>query len=278
MEVSVPEQFQIPHITLDVVSAEFRDYITADGMFLPKDAYPPSNEASDDEEDDQVVNDAAMEAFVAEGLAKWGEVTVKVDDLVSPSDAAWMMPFGSGRCTTLGHVYMALKASNRIQEHFHAVSESPMSLSLQQWIPSGSPLEFRCYTRGARLGFAGQRYPINSLQIDVDEMGDRLDFLWTKHNLGQYVQGFWEVDLWLLSDEKDCQFYILGVKCPVQEEVERTGVFGWEELQEAFLEENSGTVVRALTGTNEMAATPNHGVPEEQLADLEAMQNFFKSN
>lgn len=165
--------FHIPEIVC-VISSQLLEYFVSDDMFLPADAYPPSADLNDDA--DAVPVDREVEAAVKEGvflgfgcfcsllvekgLSRWGRVTVKVDD-VAPTDSDWMMPFGDASCATLGHVYMAIKASNRIRDHLEKAKGKAVKLRVQKWIKHSPAGEFRCYTKGDRLCFAGQRYPVS---------------------------------------------------------------------------------------------------------------------
>lgn len=166
MAVSKSCSFNIPEICC-VISADLLEYFLSDEFFLPADAYPPSDEIDDGAT--AVPVDVGVEAAVKEALSRWDRVTIKVDD-VAPSDSDWMMPFGDASCATLGHVYMAVKASNRIREHLETVRDRPVKLRIQKWIRHSPAGEFRCYTKGNRLTFAGQRYPVKKKKtVPIDE-------------------------------------------------------------------------------------------------------------
>ncbi len=246
------------------VSPALREYFLADdGMFLPEDAFPPpAADESDDggDKEDRVTHDALVEEAVKETIARWGRVTIKIDE-VAPTDAAWMMPFGSSCCTTLGHVYMAVKASNRLQQYLEKTERATMRV--QRWIGDSPAGEFRCYTSGNRLVFAGQRYPVNSIRSDLIELGKRLHSIWTERRIGDELSGFWEVDLWLKDSCDDV--YILGVKEPVREEVEAVGIFTFDELLVGAPDNEPCVVVRAITDDKAMAARRNDGsgAPED---------------
>ncbi len=259
----VPIEFRVPEVAVPV-SAALREYFLADdGMFLPADAFPPSgepDEEADAEAEQQVARDEVVEAAVREAVARWGRVTLKVDD-VAPIDCGWMMPFGSACCATLGHVYMAVKASNRLQAHLERTEHA--TLRLMPWIGDSPAGEFRCYTSGDRLAFAGQRYPVNSVKSDLAELGQRLFALWRDSGLGRHVHGFWQVDVWLR--DSGTELYVLGVREAVQEEVEASGVFSFDEVAAGSPDEEPCTVVRALTDERAMAARPRDGsgAPED---------------
>lgn len=259
----------IPSVTVRP-SDEFIDYLVAEDMWLPADAYPPV-EGGDEEDDgnENVVSDAGVESAIRDALARWGnKITVKCNH-VAPSDASWMMPSGSALCTTLGHVYMALKASDRVRSFLQQSRKQDVVLHLQPWI-SGPPAgEWRCYTRGKRLLFAGQRYPLNSIDIDEDVISEQLSTLWTRHNIGEDVErmvgSFAQVDLWLLNSDS---ILILGVESPNKETVESIGIFTWEELLNEDVEEGD-VIVRALTGQHEMAKpTSNAGIPADMTGEV----------
>ena len=275
--MEVDPSLRIPQSDLVQLSPAFVAYLRSDEMSLPLDAFPPSDEA---EEPASVVHDENLDRCVRAKLSEWGGVTVKIDDEVAPRDADWMMPGACARCTTLGHVYMALKASNRVQKHLHARERRPVYAVVQKWIDGPSSGEWRCYTRGERLLFAGQRYPVHSIQdLDVEKVGKELDALWRRHGLGQRYAGFYQVDLWVISPD---QMYLLGVAEPRREAVERAGIFSWEELTESAADKDGGTtIVRALTGKNEMTAEPGHGmtgVPDESPEALEELRELMKQH
>ena len=278
--MEVDASLRIPQSDPVRLSPSFVAYLRSDEMALPLDAFPPTEEEEEEvEESPGVVHDPLLDRCIREHLLRWGRVTIKLDDQVAPVDADWMMPGGCACCSTLGHVYMALKASNRVQEHLHARQDAPIDAVVQRWIDGPSSGEWRCYTRGERLLFAGQRYPVHSIQdLDVESVGKELDALWKRHGLGQRYAGFYQVDLWVLSPD---QMYILGVTEPRRETVERAGIFSWQELTESAVDDSGGTIVRALTGKNEMTAEPGHGmtgVPDESPEALEELRELMKQH
>lgn len=272
MLASLSESFRVPAVSVPISAVLYR-YFLADGMWLPRDAYPPGQEDgwSDDDEDDdggasEVPLDEPVEAAVRQALQRWKSVTIKCDH-VSPSDAAWMMPFGNARCATLGHVYMAVKASDRVQAHLLGRADASGSvLHVQEWLEAPPSGEWRCYTRGAALAFAAQRYPVNAIDVNLSETGRQLAALWARNGgaLGAQLARLGpllEVDVWLLDHERAV---VLGVRVPHKDAAERSGVFTWDELTTAPLAADGVVVVRALTGRTAMATTPSvTGVPAD---------------
>ena len=198
-----------------------------------------------------------------QALDAWGRITVKKDD-VAPCDSDWMMPFGDASCASLGHVYMAVKASNRVREHLEIQreNEANVTLHLQKWVKHSPAGEFRCYTNGKRLAFAGQRYPVNAIGGDLKEIGRVLHEIWTRENMGEFICGFLQVDIWLHDDWKS--LYILGVAKPKRDAVENAGVFTFEELVEGLEDDEPCVVVRAITDSKAIAPhanVANVGVP-----------------
>ena len=107
-----PKSCLIPNESFIISPALFQ-YLTIDEMILPKDAYPPAD--SDDDgsnEEEYSPRCSQSESVIRSAIEKWESVCVKCDH-VAPSDALWMMPFGSLKCLTLGHVYMALKVREK---------------------------------------------------------------------------------------------------------------------------------------------------------------------
>ena len=269
----------IPQLEQPVsLSLAFVAYLKSDEMILPADAYPPhAGDSNDDDDEAQgLVHDDALDNALRDALSRWDAVTIKVDNLVSPSDADWMMPFSSAKCRTVGHVYMALKSSSRVQDYLHNLpNESIVRLHVQQWVAGPPSGEWRCYTRGKRLMYAGQRYPSHSIEdLNLASVGTELDALWNASGLGEMYNGFFQLDIWVMTDGQT--FYILGASEPDQTLVERSGVFSWEELVDTPVSAEGGTVVRALTGRLEMSASSGRGVgvgaPEESAEAFEELR------
>ncbi len=288
---SLSSSVRVPCVSVAIGAALHR-YFVADGMWLPPDAYPPGQAGgwSDDEKDGNadsdeaeraVPHDEAVELAVRQALQRWKSITVKCDH-VAPSDAAWMMPFSNARCTTLGHVYMAIKASDRVQTHLTShLAAGGCTLHVQQWLEAPPSGEWRCYTRGVAVAFASQRYPVNAIDVNLPETGRRLASLWARDGgaLGTQLARLGpllEVDVWLLDQDAAV---VLGVRVPHKEAAERPGVFTWDELTAAPLVGDAAVVVRALTGKTAMATAPTvTGVPADMSGAvdgaLEALQQL----
>ena len=249
--------FGVPEMVVPL-SPALKEYLLSDDMFLPKDAFPPNQEEEkeeEEEEEDRVVHDVAVEGVIADAIAEWKHFTIKVGETAA-TDAGWMMPFGNARCATLGHAYMLVKASNRLQARLEAGENE---LRVQKWITESPVGEYRCYTSGRRLAFAGQRYPLNSINVDLIEVGRRLHAIWSEQEMWRnFEQGVWQVDVWLKDDGRS--MYVLGAQRPVEAEVEAMGVFSWQELRDGLPDDSEPcTVVRAITDSMAMAAKPRDG-------------------
>lgn len=134
-------------------------------------------------------------------------------------------------------------------------------IKIQQWIDAPPSGEWRCYTRGTQLAFAGQRYPTNGINIDFAATAALLKRLWNAKRIGERIFGsacsnaddVFEVDIWVA--ESGDSLYVLGARKPSAQVVEDWGVFSWEELTQTPVSDDSEVIIRALTGKTAMATS-----------------------
>ncbi len=152
-----------------------------------------------------------------------------------------------------------------MQQHLHQTRSN--HLLLQQWLDGPPSGEWRCYTQHGNVAFAAQRYPVNSIDVDLNETSKRIGALWRREEgalrkqLASSGHPLLEVDVWLLGEDEG-ESVVLGVRVPSPTEVEAAGVFTWEELN-SVVEPGAAVVVRALTGKAAMAAVAPLGVPSD---------------
>lgn len=230
--VALPVDVCIPCLSIRI-GESLRGYLVSDCSQLPRDAYPPSDGEGEDGWSDEgeqgmegmIPVDVEVEEGIRKALHQWRNgITFKVDH-VAPMDAAWMMPCGNAKCTTLGHVYMAIKASERVQQHLN--THKACWLHIQPWMEAPPSGEWRCYTRDGVVAFAAQRRPLNNIEVDFQQTSERLAALWKRYNLAEHLRSkvkdesrVLEVDVWLIDAS---QAKVLGIRVPSKEEV-RLGV------------------------------------------------------
>jgi len=104
-----------------------------------------------------------------------GDVFVKLD-WTAPMDAVWMAEGNSARCSTPGHVFTLLKASELVQYDLAIVEKlqdgitAPLHLILRPWYSLHRSREFRCFIRCRSLVAACLRHAgVSSPSGDSEE-------------------------------------------------------------------------------------------------------------
>ncbi|KAL9075197.1 MAG: hypothetical protein Q9161_001883 [Pseudevernia consocians] len=175
-----------PKARLIPLSASFLSYLRADGIILPPEDIPSSNDSNIDEEG--VEEDDAVDPSQA-----WFDIHQKIKSTISeldgsvmpklnwsaPKDATWISATNSMACTTPNDVYLLLKSSDFITHDLEQVfddcevesedesnegdedeeisvdeplSKIPYHLVLRKTIPAFNPaLEIRCFVRSRHL-------------------------------------------------------------------------------------------------------------------------------
>ncbi|TCD71477.1 hypothetical protein EIP91_008857 [Steccherinum ochraceum] len=168
------------------LSAEFKEYLDAEGVFLPEGSedVPVESELSDDESEsdgeDEEEEKRKTFAFpeldekIRAAVAAYGAVFPKLN-FSSPRDAAWMLPASSPlKCMSPADVYLLLKSSDFVLhdldpervfdgcEHASSTENPPpyeLELVLRKWYPVDRSRELRCFVRRETLIGISQRDP-----------------------------------------------------------------------------------------------------------------------
>ncbi|KAF8809564.1 D123-domain-containing protein [Phlegmacium glaucopus] len=165
------------------LSDDFRDYLNADGVFVPEGSENASvestlsdgeNENTDDEdEDDEPQKRYAfpeLDKRIRECVLEYDAVFPKLN-FSSPKDASWLLPSSSPlKCISPADVYLLLKSSDFISHDLNPdtvfdrcdFNESPfppydLELVLRKWYPVDRGRELRCFVRGNVLIAISQR-------------------------------------------------------------------------------------------------------------------------
>ncbi|KAK7469163.1 hypothetical protein VKT23_003654 [Stygiomarasmius scandens] len=206
------------------LSQEFRDYMNADGVFVPEGSedVPAESTLSDDDdgyESDDEGEELRKFAFpeldqkIRECVKEYGAVFPKLN-FSSPKDASWILPASAPlKCTSPADIYMLLKSSDFITHDlspdfvFEGCEQSSdssgyeLELVLRKWYPVDRSRELRCFVRNNML--------IGISQRDTNYY-DFLNNPDTRSKIIETVQSFWTTNIrpvW--KHNKDYVFDIL---------------------------------------------------------------------
>ncbi|RAH70882.1 cell proliferation protein CDC123 [Aspergillus aculeatinus CBS 121060] len=174
----------VPKSRVIPLSTQFVSYLRADGIVLPPEAAPPTD---DDDELDTFSDDG--EAEEADPSVEWPEIHSQIKSTISeyggkvtpklnwsaPKDATWMSATNDLQCRTPNDIYLLLKSSDFITHDLEhpfddcvpnaaaadaatadsASSETPPEvpyhLILRKYVNFNPSLEFRCWVRNRVL-------------------------------------------------------------------------------------------------------------------------------
>ncbi|OJJ69126.1 hypothetical protein ASPBRDRAFT_131995 [Aspergillus brasiliensis CBS 101740] len=155
----------------------FVNYLRADGIVLPPEAAPPTDDDdldtfSDDgadEEPDPSVEWPEIHAQIKSTIIEYGgKVTPKLN-WSAPKDATWMSATNDTQCRTANDIYLLLKSSDFISHDLEhpfddcvpdtttddssssTPPEIPYYLVLRKYVNFNPSLEFRCFVRNRVL-------------------------------------------------------------------------------------------------------------------------------
>ncbi|CEL01684.1 Putative Cell division cycle protein 123 [Aspergillus calidoustus] len=168
----------VPKSRIIPLSALFVSYLRADGIVLPPEATPPTDDDnldtfSDDtdaeEESDPSKEWADIHAQIKSTIAEFGgKVTPKLN-WSAPKDATWMSATNDMQCRTPNDIYLLLKSSDFITHDLEhpfddcvpdtSYSPTPTpsppqvqyNLVLRKYVNFNPSLEFRCFVRNKVL-------------------------------------------------------------------------------------------------------------------------------
>ncbi|KAF8957242.1 D123-domain-containing protein [Flammula alnicola] len=204
------------------LSDDFREYLNADGVFVPEGSEdaPADSTLSDDEDateadDDEDSDDGEdgdggstrrhyafpeLDQRIRQCVQEYDAVFPKLN-FSSPKDASWLLPASSPlKCTSPADVYLLLKSSDFITHDLSVDSVfegcipsdtgSPTSydleLVLRKWYPVDRSRELRCFVRGNVLLGISQR-DTNFYQFWNDPA--------TQRQVASAVREFWETNI-----------------------------------------------------------------------------------
>ncbi|GLB38477.1 putative D123 [Lyophyllum shimeji] len=190
------------------LTQEFRDYLDADGVFVPEGSedVPVQSALSDDEESDEEADQSAdhpsfafpeMDTRIRDCVQEYGAVFPKLN-FSSPKDASWILPSSSPlKCTSPSDVYMLLKSSDFITHDlstdnvFEGCEDAlstpyDIELVLRKWYPVDCSRELRCFVR--------QNVLVGVSQRDTNYY-EFLNEPATYNSIAAAVQEFWEKNI-----------------------------------------------------------------------------------
>lgn len=179
-------------------------YLEEDGIVLPLEATPAPHHTSARNEDSEEETDWSEEEQIEmkppffpefskcleNAISEYGgEVFIKLN-WSAPTDAAWITPRKSLKCSTLEDVYLLLKSSNKIArdlDHFNKqmkkdTGSQSVCLVLRKWIDIHPGTEFRC--------FVAQNKLLGITQRDCTEYHNHL--AQSKHDIIEDIMKFFE--------------------------------------------------------------------------------------
>ncbi|KAI0373888.1 D123-domain-containing protein [Pilatotrama ljubarskyi] len=291
------------------LSADFREYLDSDGVFVPEGAenLPAETTLSDDEDAEQEEDDGdelarfafpELDARIREVIADYGAVFPKLN-FSSPRDAAWMLPASSPlKCTSPADVYLLLKSSDFVQhdlnpelvfdgcEPAHTADDpsSPydLELVLRKWYPVDRARELRCFVRQENLIGISQRDPNyydfwNEPQTQEKVVNAVTDF-WEKHIKGKWeqTQGDYTFDFLLTRDLSRGHIVDFNPYLPRTDPL----LFTYEELHDRLLArtgphadvaESRLPELRVVDSPAHPAAVRNAPVHQHNMVPIEAL-------
>ncbi|KAL2844666.1 cell division cycle protein [Aspergillus pseudodeflectus] len=168
----------VPKSRIIPLSALFVSYLRADGIVLPPEATPPtdddnldtfSDDSDAEEESDPSKEWADIHAQIKSTIAEFGgKVTPKLN-WSAPKDATWMSATNDMQCRTPNDIYLLLKSSDFITHDLEhpfddcvpdtSYSPTPTpsppqvqyNLVLRKYVNFNPSLEFRCFVRNKVL-------------------------------------------------------------------------------------------------------------------------------
>lgn len=156
----------------------FVSYLRADGIVLPSEVVPPTDDDdadtfsdSGEEESDPSTEWQDVHNWIKDTIAEFGKVTPKLN-WSAPKDATFMSATNDTQCRTPNDIYLLLKSSdfithdldhpfddcvpdatNGINGHTSEIAapELPYHLVLRKYVNFNPSLEFRCFVRNRVL-------------------------------------------------------------------------------------------------------------------------------
>ncbi|KAH9480460.1 Cell division cycle protein 123 [Psilocybe cubensis] len=287
------------------LSADFQEYLHADGVFVPEgsDNVPAESTLSDEEdavEDDSEDEDAQprrhytfpdLDQRIRECIKEYEAVFPKLN-FSSPKDASWLLPSSSPlKCMSPADVYLLLKSSDFINHDlstesvFEGTKYDPSSsisptyeleLVLRKWYPVDRGRELRCFVRGDKLIGISQR------DVNFYEFWNDTD---TQAKVASAVSEFWETNIrphWSAQPDYVFDFLLTrdltrGHIIDFNPYMPKTDplLFTYEELTDIFALSSSTKkdipVLRVIDSASHPAAASNAPANQHNMLPVEAI-------
>ncbi|ESK94971.1 cell division cycle protein 123-like protein [Moniliophthora roreri MCA 2997] len=285
------------------LSKDFRDYLNADGIFVPKGSEDELNKAriveeeeaeeDDDEAEETQYSFPELDAKIRETIVEYGAVFPKLN-FSSPKDASWILPASAPlKCTSPADVYMLLKSSDFINHDLDTDNvfegcETPPSaeqesyeleLVLRKWYSIERSREMRCFVRRNRLIAVSQR-DTNYYNFLNDPV--------TKARILDTTEQFWKTKIqpiWVSSE--DYIFDVLLTRDLSRAHIvdfnpyaSRTDplLFTYDELQEQADKNQERAELRVIDSRSHPAANVNSPANQHNMIPFEALSMSSSRN
>ncbi|TFK52520.1 cytoplasmic protein [Heliocybe sulcata] len=289
-------QISIKSTVIRPLSKEFREYLDADGVFLPEGSedqyvlttalYSVIDGDSDDSHPGTKYAFPELDAQIRQAIAEYDGVFPKLN-FSSPRDASWILPAGSPmKCTSPADVYMLLKSSDFIshdldEENVFDGCEPPsgsqpepyaLELVLRKWYSVDPSRELRCFVRQGRLIGISQRdmnyYEyLNEPDTSRRVLGSVREF-WE-----QNIKGKWDkcptyvFDILLTRDLSRAHIVDFNPYAPRTDSL----LFTYEDLRQLATSSHAPEL-RVVDSRSHPAVTRNAPANQHNMLPLEALQ------
>eukprot|EP00668_Euglena_longa_P045674 GGOE01061352.1.p1 GENE.GGOE01061352.1~~GGOE01061352.1.p1 ORF type:complete len:343 (+),score=62.21 GGOE01061352.1:83-1030(+) len=245
------ESDTLKSVLLDL-SQEFLDYLTTDGMVLPKsictlkaakeEDYGALADDWDgyDSADDEGVPCPEFPILVERiklCLADWGAVVPRSNWTV-PQDAAWIIPSHSAKCTSVEDIFLLIKASSRLAYDYGDWQQRglvPPVLALRKWYGLERSMEFRCFVVEGHLEGISQKHcteffaHLQPLRLKVRAT---IASFWERRLRNQFDLETYTVDVYLQAKKGSNSYRVFIVSFGIFGLLEESPcLFEWDELR-----------------------------------------------
>ncbi|KAF9468578.1 D123-domain-containing protein [Collybia nuda] len=280
------------------LSQEFRDYLDADGVFIPEGSedVPTKSSIFDDGEGPDDISDEDetpegqhfafpdLDAKIRESIQEYGAVFPKLN-FSSPKDASWILPASSPlKCTSPAEVYLLLKSSDFIThdtspESAFSGCDLPetydLELVLRKWYPIDRSRELRCFVR-------------HNILIGISQRDTNYYDFYNEVNIRDTIlasiTAFWESKIRPKWEISDYTFDILLTRDLVRGHIldfnpyaPQTDalLFTYDELHDIFLERIAGdkksATLKIIDSKTHPAAVSNMPAYQHNMMPFEAL-------
>ncbi|KAF8650155.1 hypothetical protein AX16_005390 [Volvariella volvacea WC 439] len=282
------------------LSQEFKDYLNADGVFLPEGSEDvPAESTLSDHEDEPEDNEdepdrkysfPELDAQIRACIKEYSAVFPKLN-FTSPKDASWILPPSSPlKCTSPSDVYMLLKSSDFVMHDLDTTDvfagcnldptgtttndASPaysLELVLRKWYPIDKSRELRCFVRHNRLIGICQRdtnyYDFLNEPAMQEKVTTAIRNFWEEHIKSKFASEDYIFDFLLTRD------LTKGHIIDFNPYAQRTDslLFTFDELQDISSEAKADPVLRVIDSRAHLAAISNAPANQHNMVPFEAL-------